>query len=209
MVLEHGITRLKSRGSGIILGNENVRYSRPQSSNNRAHTRCGFHMVGIREQQPPCNYGRRRIRGDRDWTTSPLSKIQIRHGSKQAQNRSALGNLLDSDFYRLAITISCRLFPTCRRRKRLHERHRLLRASGSETARCHSMCCISCDRRSAKRPNDSEEQLNVLQDSTRLRALSRTGFVTGLPSAKLNLTIIASLISIRQLRGQGVSNRCR
>src|SRR2546430_14456907 len=60
-----------------------------------------------------------------------------------------------------------------------------------------------------KQPNDSEEQLNVLQDSTSLRALSRTGFVTGLPSAKLNSTIIASLISIRQLRGQGVSNRCR
>jgi hypothetical protein len=36
--------------------------------------------------------------GDRDWTTGPLSTLQIRQGSKQGENGRALDNLLDSDF---------------------------------------------------------------------------------------------------------------
>src|SRR5438876_12430940 len=66
--------------------------------NNRAHTRRSFHVVGVHEQQPHFNNGRGRIRGDRDWTTSPLSTLQIRQGSIQTQNDSLLDNILYYNF---------------------------------------------------------------------------------------------------------------
>src|SRR5438105_15505853 len=82
---------LRAPRTGLLLGWKNAGYSRPQSPNNRAHTRRSLHVVGAHEQQPNFNNGRARTSGDRDWTTSALSTLQILKCSIQTQNDSLLG----------------------------------------------------------------------------------------------------------------------
>src|SRR5438132_13820441 len=87
---------------------KNVRYSRRQSPNNRAHPRGGFHVVGIHEQQPHFNNRGGRVRGDRYWTPTAVPALQIRQGSIQSHQSRALDDLLRSTSNPQRMTISSR-----------------------------------------------------------------------------------------------------